>query len=150
MSLQDAVRHLELAIRQAADAERQAAERLRAARTRLSDAEQRLDAVQAYAREYQGRHRPRGELKAGSMQDEQRFLLQLEHTVALQTRVAEQDRYHVDQAELRWVAARRKRQAIEVLRDERATSLARRREAQEQQRLDDRPRSPDSLGGLGG
>ncbi|MEQ9002427.1 MAG: flagellar FliJ family protein [Pseudomonadales bacterium] len=150
MSLRDAVRQLDLAIRQAADGEAEAARRLQAAQARLAEAERRLQAVQAYAREYRERPLAAAPLAAGRLQDEQRFLLPLEHTIALQARITDQDRRGLELARAGWAAARQRRQAIEALRDERQRAGRLKQEALEQQRLDDRPRPANPLRGLGG
>lgn len=137
---------LDLVLRLAADAERQAAERLRAAEARVFEAETRLGSVRNYAREYRQRGTGSEPKAAGRMQDEQRFLLQLEHAIAQQTHMTEQDRRQLESARSQWLAARHQRTAMEALVQERARAARSRRERLEQQRLDDRPRARDAAG----
>lgn len=137
-------------MRLARDAERQAGDRLRAAQERCSAAEARLGAVEAYLAEYQSRAAGLDARAARDMLDQRRFLGQLQQTVALQVRITEQDRRHVELVRGQWLAARKKREALEALVAERDRRAAMRVEQQAQQAQDDRPRGQNpGLHGLG-
>lgn len=134
-----ATRQLDLIVRLARDGERRAAERLRSAQTRLEEAEARLASISGYVQEYGARRVLHTAQSAARLQQEQRFLLELERTVNLQTGVLTRSRQQLDAARAAWADARRRREALEALRDERRDAAARRQSAIEQQRLDDRP-----------
>jgi len=127
-------------VRLARDAERQAAERLRAAEERLAGAQERLAAVERYVSEYQTRASSAPIGAARRVLDERRFLAQLQQTLAMQSRIADQDRRHAELVRGHWLAARRKREGLEQLVAERQQQAQLLAEQAEQQALDDRPR----------
>jgi flagellar export protein FliJ len=131
---------LTVVIRLARETERATVERLRAVRERCAVAEEQLRAVEDYLAEYLARAAAGGVRHARDVLEERRFLAQLQASVIAQRRVADESGRQLEGAQRHWLAARRKREALEALAAERARGAARTAERKVQQQLDDRPR----------
>jgi flagellar export protein FliJ len=129
----------DVVVKLADDAEREAAAGLAGAQARLAEASVRLGALEGYLRDYSERPDLAADTRPRSLADTRRFLLQLEQSVAAQSRVVTQEESRVQAARAHWVAARLKLDAMRRLVAERRETARLRREQVEQQQLDDRP-----------
>ncbi|MDX1302351.1 flagellar export protein FliJ [Photobacterium sp.] len=130
---------LELILNKTKDEEHQASLALNQARLEQGNYLQQLQQIEQYRLDYCKQFSVRGQqgLTASSYSHLQKFLTQLDETLAKQKEAGYQFDFQVEQCSEHWHEVRKKRRSIEWLLDKKKTERQQKLDRQEQQMMDE-------------